>query len=180
MRILPRMALSLLLGAGVVACAESDRPDRTTGDTTDDTMSADQVRQPPRPGSRPETEGVRLRRTAGADSVISIRLDGQTIVVTPTDAYIRRGRSVRWTSVPTDTPWVVAFAGATPFQNGKRVFNGGGPGQSNTHGPLLSGAALGSHEYTVLWPDGEGGFIVLDPKLVVVDEMGDTTHISGQ
>ena len=32
--------------------------------------------------------------------------------------------------------------------------------------------ALGEYKYWVFYPDGQGGFLQLDPKLVVIEEPG--------
>lgn len=163
MRSLPRTALTLLFAAGLAACGrgEDDAP----------------VRTPPEPGTRPESAGV----LPVTDSVIVIRFDtvGDTIVVTPADRLVRRGATVRWRSEPADTSWVVAFAGETPFQGGRRVFNGGSTGQADARGPVDPQAATGTYKYNVFWPDGQGGYIPKDPKLVIVNENGDTTQVGG-
>lgn len=111
--------------------------------------------------------GVATEASAQGPTTITISFTNGQITVSPENATVRKGAQVRWASSDPSAVWIVAFPGSTPFANGQKVFNGGGPGSSG--GPIPPGTASGEHKYWVFYPDASGNYRILDPKLVVVD-----------
>lgn len=103
------------------------------------------------------------------DTTITIsRVDGE-IVVEPDSLAARRGRVVRWAATDAGAVWLVVFADSTPMQNGVQVLHNTRPGNPN-QAPIRGDAIVGSeYKYWVFYPDGEGGYLQLDPRLVIID-----------
>ena len=107
-------------------------------------------------------------RAAAAQATITLSFQNGRVTASPDVATVPRGAQVRWISADPSAVWVVVFPQGTPFANGKRTFNGGGNG-SDAGGPIPPGAAPQEHKYWVFYPDAEGNYHILDPKLVIVN-----------
>jgi len=68
-----------------------------------------------------------------------------------------------------DRAWIVGFGGASPFNNGQVVFSSD-PGRDRA--PIERTAAAGTYKYWVWVSDGSGGWVSLDPKIVIIDDPG--------
>ena len=104
--------------------------------------------------------------------VITMELVGDQLHIEE-EVEVNWRQPVRWES-PSDpyAVWVVVFADSTPFRgnNSRRVFNGGGPGNSANRGRLPQ-APQGApdrveYKYWVFYPDGTD-YRKFDPKLVI-------------
>lgn len=134
-------------------------------------------------GSYQATEQEGSAMMMQPDTTITLSLEDGQIVVDPDPVNVKINGVVRWASKAGESPvWVVVFADSTPMKNGRRVFNGGtapgSSGQAQAQGPVGSGRDLVGKEfkYWVFYPDGQGGYIQKDPKLVIIDDPGaDTT-----
>ncbi len=154
MRHLPRITSSIAVAAVLAACAPADEAPAVDDETTVDTaVAAPDVEQSPAP-----------------NATIQLSLQNGQIVVEPDSLEVERGAMVRWAGGE-EAVWVVAFAGGTPFRNGRRVFNGGGPSSAG-QGPINQDAPTTTYKYWVFYPDGQGGYLQLDPKLVVIEDEG--------
>jgi hypothetical protein len=106
------------------------------------------------------------------ERMIRMQLIGDSLAIED-EVDVNWRQPVRWESADPDAVWVVVFADSTPFRGGnpRRVFNGGGPGNSANGGPLPSAppdaADALEYEYWVFYPDGAGGYLTFDPKLVI-------------
>lgn len=141
-------ALAILLG-----CDAEPRAGSGQDTTAADTMAADTAPQTPPP---PDT------------TIMISRVDGE-IVVQPDSVVIARGRIVQWAAADTAAVWMVLFAESTPMQNRVQVLHNTGPGNPD-QAPINREAALGEYKYWVFYPDGQGGYLQLDPKLVIIDD----------
>lgn len=156
-----RLSHTVVLSAAValvVACAPEPEPEPDTGETE---TANDTAAQP-----------TRLQQP---DTTIMISLVDGRIVVNPDSVGVRRGNVVRWAAADPEAVWVVVFAGGTPMQAGRRVLNGGGPGNGDRAPVSLEAATGQAYKYWVFHPDGEGGYLQLDPKLVIIEDPGTNT-----
>jgi hypothetical protein len=106
-----------------------------------------------------------------ATTLIELSLVNGSIVVSPDSAIAERNGNVRWRSANPGAVWVVVFPQTTPFANQQRVLNGGGnPSHAQAPIPGSGAGTTVAHKYWVFYPDGSGGYVVEDPKLVIVDD----------
>lgn len=154
------LAASLLAAAAVGTACAGPGADTEETETVADTEAVAEVQPPPPP------------RT-----IMLSRVDGQ-IVVDPDSIGVPPRTLVRWEAADTGAVWVVVFAGGTPMERGRRVINGGGPGESD-RAPVRPNVEPGQvFKYWVFYPDSEGGYLQLDPKLVIIEDRGaDTTGV---
>lgn len=149
--------LAVLLGCGAEPEAGSDPEE----------MAAETAAVQPGPG---QAAGVIQATPAPPqpDTTITISRVGGQIVVQPDSLGIGRGRVVRWAATDPGAVWMVLFADSTPMQNGVQVLHNTGPG--NPHqAPIRLQADTGSvFKYWVFYPDGQGGYLQLDPRLVII------------
>lgn len=119
---------------------------------------------------------------AGPTTVITLGLDqAGHITVSQDTARVPIRGIVRWASADPSAVWVVVLADSTPMVNHRQAFNGGGP-PAQAQGAVGSGRALIGNEYKywVFYPDGNGGYVQKDPKLVIIDDQGADSATSRQ
>lgn len=110
---------------------------------------------------------------APPDATIRLSMTNGQVVVQPESVEVTRGAVVRWEASDPNVVWVVVFSGDTPMLNGRRVFNGGGGPGNPDQAPVNRNAVIGQeYKYWVFYPDGQGGYLQLDPKLVIIDDPG--------
>lgn len=68
-----------------------------------------------------------------------------------------------------DRAWIVGFGGGSPFNNDQVVFSSD-PGRDRA--PIDRNAAAGTYKYWVWVADGMGGWLSIDPKIVIIDDSG--------
>jgi hypothetical protein len=147
----PLPFISMIAAAALLAgCTPPDEAPGT--DDTPDTLSS----TPAYPDSVSATISVSA-------------VDGQ-VQVRPDSVEVEQGALVRWAG-DGDTVWVVAFPEGTPFHEGRPVFYGGAAAAEG-EGFIPDDAETGSYKYSVFYPNGEGGYHQIDPKLVVIERRG--------
>lgn len=164
------LAASLLAAAAAGMACAGPAPDTEETEAVADTEAVAEVQQPLRP-----------------DTTIMISRVGNQIVVEPDSIGVARRTVVRWAAADTGALWVVVFAGGTPMAEGDsargpggrvRVFHSGGPGNSDRARVRLDVAVDSVFKYWVFYPDGNGGYLQLDPKLIIIDDRGaDSTTV---
>lgn len=112
--------------------------------------------------------------TPPATDTITIGVDpagNPTVSQDSVEVRLSQSPVVAWRSRPDieDRLWVVGFGGGTPFRNGQAVFHA--DRAANPRAPIDLDTSEGTYKYWVFLADGQGGWSVLDPKLVIIDDL---------
>ena len=135
--------------------------------------TAEESPQQPAGVTAEEGEGMRADQVSPITTIeIGVDVSGAILVsVDPLTVGRTQSPVVAWSSDASmqGRQWIVGFGGQSPFRNGQSVFTSD-PGRDRA--PISRTAGLGEYKYWIWVSDGNGDWIPLDPKIVIIDDPG--------